>query len=91
MPSLFFGGGLGRDLHLAVVHPPVDGDEVVEVLAVVVEVDRVVEGGLVVVVLVDAGLVELVDAGLEVVDWTGEALLAGGWEPHSKTAGPGMV
>ena len=83
MPSLFFGGGLGRDLHLAVVHPPVDGDEVVEVLAVVVEVDRVVEGGLVVVVLVDAGL--------EVVDWTGEALLAGGWEPHSKTAGPGMV
>ena len=66
------------------MHPPVDADEVVEVLAVVVEVDRVVEGGLVVVVLVVAGLV--------LVDWIGEALLAGGEvPPQVKTAGPGMV
>ena len=69
---------------MALVHPPVDADEVVEVLAVVVEVDRVVEGGLVVVVLVVAGLV--------LVDWIGEALLAGGEvPPQVKTAGPGMV
>ena len=81
-------GDSEEDLHLALVHPPVDA-EVVEVLAVVVEVVRVVEGALVVVVLVEGGLVVvvLVDAGLVLVDW----LLAGGWEPHSKTAGPGMV
>ncbi len=79
---------------MALVHPPVDADEVVEVLAVVVEVDRVVEGGLVVVVLVVAGLVlvVLVVAGLVLVDWIGEALLAGGEvPPQVKTAGPGMV